>query len=193
MPREWSVRDLLPEDASAVIGGPLGRRAAPRERGLPRLLPFVVVLLLLPMSGAVLRQGHCMSNGWNGDDQFWRGCFSDLPAQYQLAGLERGLPGWIAGEVRLDQMPLLSGLMSAVGGLVPEAGWLDATRWYVVLWTVVIAACLALAVRCVALIRPQRLDLAGPSFNEGGPWGHVPKGGTGVAVGTLLEHLANLV
>lgn len=160
MPREWSVRDLLPEDASAVIGGPLGRRAAPRERGLPRLLPFVVVLLLLPMSGAVLRQGHCMSNGWNGDDQFWRGCFSDLPAQYQLAGLERGLPGWIAGEVRLDQMPLLSGLMSAVGGLVPEAGWLDATRWYVVLWTVVIAVCLALAVRCVALIRPQRLDLA---------------------------------
>lgn len=37
------------------------------------------------------------------------------------------------------------------------------------------------------------LDIAGPSFNEGGPWGHVPKGGTGVAVGTLLEHLANLV
>ena len=36
------------------------------------------------------------------------------------------------------------------------------------------------------------LDIAGPSFNEAGPWGHVPKGGTGVAVGTLLEHLASL-
>lgn len=36
------------------------------------------------------------------------------------------------------------------------------------------------------------LDIAGPSFNEGGPWGHVPKGGTGVAVGTLLKHLASL-
>ncbi|WP_277455476.1 leucyl aminopeptidase [Janibacter sp. DB-40] len=36
------------------------------------------------------------------------------------------------------------------------------------------------------------LDIAGPSFNEGSPWGHVPKGGTGVAVGTLLEHIASL-
>lgn len=36
------------------------------------------------------------------------------------------------------------------------------------------------------------LDIAGPSFNEGGAWGHVPKGGTGVAVGTLLEHLTSL-
>ena len=36
------------------------------------------------------------------------------------------------------------------------------------------------------------LDIAGPSFNEGGPWGHMPKGGTGVAVGTLLEHLSSL-
>ena len=36
------------------------------------------------------------------------------------------------------------------------------------------------------------LDIAGPSFNEGGATGHLPKGGTGVAVGTLLEHIANL-
>ncbi len=36
------------------------------------------------------------------------------------------------------------------------------------------------------------LDIAGPSFNEGGPRGHLPKGGTGVAVGTLLEHLSSL-
>ncbi|WP_156466096.1 DUF2029 domain-containing protein [Janibacter sp. Soil728] len=154
------MRDLLPDDASAVIGGPLGRRAAPRERSLTRLLPFVVALLLLPMSAAVLRQGHCMTNGWNGDDQFWRGCFSDLPAQYQIAGLERGFSGWLAGDIRLDQMPLTSGLMAALGGLVPDSGWLDATRWYVVIWTVLIALCLAVAVWCVALIRPQRIDLA---------------------------------
>ncbi|UUZ44807.1 hypothetical protein LP422_21440 [Janibacter limosus] len=154
------MRDLLPADASAVVGGPLGRRVAPRQRSLSRLLPFVVALLLLPMSAAVLRRGHCMANGWNGDDQFWRGCFSDLPAQYQIAGLEQGLPGWLAGDVHLDQMPLLSGLMAALGGVVPDAGWLDATRWYVVIWTVLITGCLAVAVWCVGLIRPQRIDLA---------------------------------
>ncbi|WP_068254592.1 leucyl aminopeptidase [Janibacter corallicola] len=36
------------------------------------------------------------------------------------------------------------------------------------------------------------LDIAGPSFNESGAKDHLPKGGTGVAVGTLLEHIATL-
>ena len=160
MPREWTARDLLPPESSAVLGGPLGRRASSRERSLPRLLPLVVALVVLPMAGAFLRQGHCVVNGWNGNDQFWRGCFSDLPAQYQLAGLDRGLGGWLTGEARLDQMPLLSGLMAFVGGLVPDAGWLDESRWYLTLWTVIIALCLVVAVWCVALLRPERLDLA---------------------------------
>ena len=34
------------------------------------------------------------------------------------------------------------------------------------------------------------LDIAGPSFNEGGATGHLSKGGTGVAVTTLVELLA---
>jgi leucyl aminopeptidase len=36
------------------------------------------------------------------------------------------------------------------------------------------------------------LDIAGPAWNGGSPWGHVPKGGTGVAVATLLTLLENL-
>jgi leucyl aminopeptidase len=31
------------------------------------------------------------------------------------------------------------------------------------------------------------LDIAGPAYNSGGPWGHVPSGGTGFAVSTLVE------
>lgn len=31
------------------------------------------------------------------------------------------------------------------------------------------------------------LDIAGPSFNSGGSWGHVTPGGTGVAVATLVD------
>lgn len=31
------------------------------------------------------------------------------------------------------------------------------------------------------------LDIAGPAFNSGGPWGHVTAGGTGVAVGTVVD------
>ncbi|MBW8749964.1 MAG: leucyl aminopeptidase [Propionibacteriales bacterium] len=33
------------------------------------------------------------------------------------------------------------------------------------------------------------LDIAGPAYNTGGPWGHVPSGGTGFSVRTLVEFL----
>jgi len=36
------------------------------------------------------------------------------------------------------------------------------------------------------------LDIAGPSFNSGGAWGHVTSGGTGVAVATLVDYARTL-
>jgi leucyl aminopeptidase len=36
------------------------------------------------------------------------------------------------------------------------------------------------------------LDIAGPAFNSGSPWGHVPSGGTGFAVATLVDWLEQL-
>ena len=35
--------------------------------------------------------------------------------------------------------------------------------------------------------RWAHLDIAGPSFHEGVPYGYTPKGGTGVAVRTLVQ------
>ena len=37
------------------------------------------------------------------------------------------------------------------------------------------------------------IDIAGPSFNTGGPWGYTPKGGTGVPVRTLLATIEALI
>jgi leucyl aminopeptidase len=36
------------------------------------------------------------------------------------------------------------------------------------------------------------LDIAGPAFNNGGPYGYTPKGGTGVIVRTILATLADI-
>jgi leucyl aminopeptidase len=33
------------------------------------------------------------------------------------------------------------------------------------------------------------LDIAGPAYNNGSPWGHVPSGATGFSVATLVEFL----
>jgi leucyl aminopeptidase len=36
------------------------------------------------------------------------------------------------------------------------------------------------------------IDIAGPSFNTGGPWGYTSKGGTGVPVRTLIALLIDI-
>ncbi len=36
------------------------------------------------------------------------------------------------------------------------------------------------------------LDIAGPAYNGGGPWGHVPSGATGYAISTLVAYAAAL-
>jgi leucyl aminopeptidase len=36
------------------------------------------------------------------------------------------------------------------------------------------------------------VDLAGPAWNTGGPWGHVPSGATGYGIATLVEYVAAL-
>jgi leucyl aminopeptidase len=33
------------------------------------------------------------------------------------------------------------------------------------------------------------LDIAGPAYNSGGPWGHVPHGGTGFSISTIVEYV----
>ncbi|GAA3601904.1 glycosyltransferase 87 family protein [Marihabitans asiaticum] len=153
-------QDVLPARVSAVIGGVRGRHASARSGGLAHLLALIAGLSALPMVAAVARQGHCVAKGWNGDEQFWRGCFSDLPAQHQIAGLDRGLGGWIAGDLGLEQLPLLSGAMALVAELVPDGGWLDSSRWYLALWAVIVAALVASGVVAIGLTRPDRLDLA---------------------------------
>jgi leucyl aminopeptidase len=37
------------------------------------------------------------------------------------------------------------------------------------------------------------IDIAGPSYNTGAPWGYTPKGGTGLPVRTLLATIEALV
>ena len=37
------------------------------------------------------------------------------------------------------------------------------------------------------------IDVAGPAYNTGAPWGYTPKGGTGVPVRTLLATIEDLI
>ena len=153
-------QDVLPAEATAPIGGPLGRYAAPRTWAWRRIVGRLVALTAVPVAISVGQKGHCVVNGWSGDEQFWRACFSDLPAQYQLGGLSSGLSGYLDGTSTVDQ-PVVSGaVMSLLGQFVPVGGVLDQTRWYFLMWAVLVTVLLMVTVWCTAATRPDHLESA---------------------------------
>ena len=98
--------------------------------------------------------------GWNGADQFWHGCFSDLPALYRIGNLQSGLGGYLSprGDARPSTSRSLTGaVMALLGGLVPDGSVLDQTRWYFGLWAVLAAALLLLTVYLTAASRPRHV------------------------------------
>ena len=133
--------DPVAAAASEIIGGPLGRYAAP-ARHTARLLwqPAAAVLIglsSLTVAFGVLQKAHCFSKGWNTPDQFWHACYSDLPVVYQSSGLGHAMP-YLPGAQPLDQ-PLISGLvMWLVGLAVPDGSALVQQQWYFALWAVLV-------------------------------------------------------
>ncbi|MDF2145135.1 glycosyltransferase 87 family protein [Knoellia sp. p5-6-4] len=143
------------DGALAVVGGPLGRHASARARSWLATVTPLLVLSTAMVGLGVAQRGHCVANGWNGTDQFWRACFSDLPALYRLGNLDAGLGGYLTGTASLDHPVLTGSLMALVGGLVPDGGVLEQTRWYFLLWAVLAAALVAATVYLTAAARPR--------------------------------------
>ena len=146
--------------APAAVGGPLGRHASARARSwLATVTPLLVVSAALVALGAVQRS-HCVAKGWNGSDQFWHGCFSDLPALYRIGNLQSGLGGYLASSgdsATLDHPAATGAVMAFLGGLVPEGSVLDQTRWYFGLWAVLAAALVVATVFLTAASRPRHV------------------------------------
>lgn len=150
--------DVLPSRATAFLGGPPGRYA--RERGWWRTIAtWLVPLTAIPMALAVLQRERCIRYGWTGSDQFWRMCFSDLPAQYAIAGLDTGLTGYLR-DATLDQPVLAGSVMSLLGGLVPDGSAIDQSRSYFLYWVGLITLLLAACVWCTVHVVPDDLQAA---------------------------------
>ena len=146
---------MLPSGSLAVVGGPLGRHASARATSwLATVLPLLVAATAT-MALSVVERAHCIQKGWNGSDQFWHACFSDLPAQYQLGNLGSGLAAYVGGDGARADHPVLTGaVMAWLGGLVPDGSLLDQTRWYFALWALLGAALVVAMVYLTAATRP---------------------------------------
>jgi hypothetical protein len=146
--------DVLPGGSLAVAGGPLGRHVSDRAVSWLATVTPLLFAAAGTMALSVAERAHCVQKGWTGSDQFWHGCFSDLPALYQLGNLHAGVASFVGGGGARADHPVLTGaVMALLGGLVPDGSFLDQTRWYFALWALL---CTALAVAIVWLTAASR-------------------------------------
>ncbi len=165
-PRERTRRDVpyvIPSwadpvvaRATGVVGGPVGRYAVIGARGLAGVTAALVALGAATLALGVWQKGHCLMKGWSTPDQFWRGCYSDLPVVHVSSALaDRQLP-W-AGSVPSTQPPLSGLAMWLLARVSPSAGpGTAAQQWVFVLWALVCVLLLAAGVLAVVALRPGR-------------------------------------
>lgn len=124
--------DPVARSASAIIGGPAGRRLGPAT-GWWRALPVLILLAGLMMAGGVLAKQHCRAQGWQTPDQFWHACYSDIPVLYgsvPLFGGQRPSLTEAVGPDGVGQPPLASVAIWAASALTGGNGQAGPGRFF---------------------------------------------------------------
>lgn len=121
--------DLLLRNFTELVGGPLGRRAAPGVVS-PGFFTVERVLVLLTVAAAVvglLMKGYCRTKGWESPGQFYATCYSDFPELFRNRGLGDGaFPFVTAGS--FFEYPVLMGLIAGVTALLIPGHGTDNAR-----------------------------------------------------------------
>lgn len=134
--------DPVAATASAVVGGPAGRRVAGGRHGWWTAVRVLVVLAMAVLALGVVQKQHCRAQGWTTPDQFFHACYSDLPIVYQSSGLSSGRPPYTAGGAQLAQPVVTGTALWGIADLVPGGSVFERTRWYFDISTLVVAVCL---------------------------------------------------
>lgn len=109
-----SRKDALLRKLTEVVGGPLGRHAAP-GRVRPAVFTVQRVLILMTTAAAVLAvlvKAPCRADGWARPEQFYRACYSDWTEAFQFQGLGSGLLPFAEGST--FDGPLLVGVIAGL-------------------------------------------------------------------------------
>ena len=161
-----SRTDPIVAAASAVIGGPAGRRLAVGHRrfgpggGLLWIITVLALLAGVTLGLGVLAKQHCRGSGWNSPDQFWHVCYSDTAVLYGSAGLGRAdgpslVDAVAPGDGGLGQPPVIAASMWLVSRVVHGED-VAAARRYFDASALLMAVALAVAVACVAAAAGRR-------------------------------------
>lgn len=146
---------------SAVVGGPLGRRAC-TGAGWWTPLRVLLALTFLTCGVGLVQKEFCRDSGWAAPGNYVHACYSDIPPLYFGRGLADGEVPYIGQEGdRQVEYPVLTGaVMWLTAQLVPEAGdgveAGDRTLRYFDLNALLLAVCAAVAVAATALTAGRR-------------------------------------
>jgi len=153
-----SREDPVARVASAVAGGPAGRRLA--ASGGFWCAATVLVLLAVALLGAgLVQKQHCRAAGWSTPDMFWHECYTDIPVLYfsaHLGGAEALGPLEAVRSPGLGEPPLAALAMWAVAAVVGDGPTTQAARAFFDLSAVVLAGVLAVAVALVVAAAGRR-------------------------------------
>jgi hypothetical protein len=153
-----SREDPVARLASAIAGGPAGRRVAP-SAGFWRASSVLVLLAVAMLSGGLVQKQHCRAQGWSTPDMFWHACYSDIPVLYTSAHLGGVSPLGPVDALRspeLGQPPLAGLAMWAVSGVVSGGDARQAPRAFFDLSAAALAVALVVAVGAVSFAAGRR-------------------------------------
>jgi uncharacterized membrane protein len=123
-----SRSDLLLRNFTELIGGPMGRRAAPGivSPGIFTVERVLIILTVLAALLSIMAKNYCRANGWESPGQFYSTCYSDFPELFRNRGLGDGtFPFFSAGSS--FEYPVLMGIIAGLTAMmVPGKGATDA-------------------------------------------------------------------
>lgn len=150
-----SREDAVVRVASAVAGGPAGRRIAPTRVFWSAATVLVLLASAVLALGFVQKQ-HCRADGWSTPDMFWHECYTDVPVLYVSAHIGGQGPLELVRSPQLGQPPVVAVAMWAVSSVVGSGQGAQAPRAFFDLSTVLLAIALAVAVGAVVLAAGRR-------------------------------------
>jgi hypothetical protein len=147
-----SRHDPIVRAASAVVGGPAGRRLA-SATGFWRAVPVLMMLGGIVLSLGVVQKQHCRAQGWSSPDQFWHACYSDTPVLFASSSLGTGARPSLMdalGKGGLGQPPLTGAVMWVTSSFLSgrDAG---AMRNYFDLSAILLALIFVIGIAAAAL------------------------------------------
>jgi len=124
-----SRSDRLLKEMTELVGGPMGRRAAPGIVS-PGFFTVERVLILMALASAIVAffgKFHCQESGWTTPDQYSTVCWSQFPNIFVDSQLSSNFPFFSANGT--FSFPPLTGLIAGVTAwLVGGAGTLAAQQ-----------------------------------------------------------------